>query len=61
MPNDNIRTSLDKIFPPKCDGLPIKGDAPLRLVSVTFPPGYGQIHPTSYFQKLILKVLQNGT
>jgi len=47
-PNDNVRNILDKIFPPKCDGLPIKGDAPLRLVSVTFPPGYGQIHPTSY-------------
>jgi len=56
-----LEQSLDKIFPPKCDGLLIKGDAPLHLVSVTFPPGYGQIHPTSYFQKLNLKVLQNGT
>ena len=41
---------------------PIKGDALLRLTSVTFLPDYGQIQPTSYFhKKLLLKVLQNGT
>ncbi len=30
---------------------PIKGDASLRLASVTFLPEYGQIQPTNYFHK----------